>query len=100
MDIVELIRNADSAPEILNALSVYVESLRVGTVIPEWCLQLPLRGEEDVAQRMVELIGVVNLTSQNLLNRECAIAKQALRVFAVASWRLRLRRRQRERSGS
>lgn len=92
MDIVELIRNADSAPEILAALSVYVESLRNVAVIPDWCLRLPLRGEADVAQRMTELIVVVNLTSQNLLNRECAIAKQALRVFAVASWRLRRRR--------
>jgi len=89
MDIAELIRNANSAPAVFSALSVYVESLRNVSAIPEWCLQLPLRGEDDIAQRMVALIAVVNLTSQNLRDRECAIAKRALRVFATAAWRLR-----------
>ena len=93
MDIAELIRNADSAPEILAALSVYVESLRNVAVIPESCLRLPLQGAEDVAQRMMALVAVVNLTSRNLLDRECDIAKRALRVFAAATWRLRARRR-------
>ena len=89
MDIIELIRNADSAPEVLSALSVYVESLRHVAVIPEWCLRLPLEGEPDVARRTAELITVVNLTSQNLRDADCSIAKRALRVFAAATWRLR-----------
>jgi hypothetical protein len=89
MDILELIRNADSAPEVLSALSVYVESLRSVTVIPEWCLRLPIEGEPDVTQRMVALITVVNLTSQNLRDRDCNIAKRALRVFDAAIRRLR-----------
>jgi hypothetical protein len=92
MDIAELIRNANSAPEILSALAVYVDSLRNVGVIPEWCLRLPLQGEDDVGQRMMALIAVVNLTSQNLRDRDCNIAKQALRVFAAATWRLRSRR--------
>ena len=88
MDITELIRNADSAPEVLAALSVYVASLRNVAVIPEWC-RLPLQSEDDIGQRMLALVAVVNLTSQNLRNRDCNIAKQALRVFAAATWRLR-----------
>jgi len=92
MDIAELIRSANSAPEILAALSAYVESLRNVAVIPEWCLRLPLQNEDDVGQRMMALVAVVNLTSQNLRDRECNIAKQALRVFAAATWRLRSRR--------
>jgi hypothetical protein len=92
MDVAELIRNANSAPEVLAALSAYVESLRNVAVIPEWCLRLPLRGEDDVGQRMTALVAVVNLTSQNLRDRECGIAKQALRIFAAATWRLRSRR--------
>jgi hypothetical protein len=91
MDILELIRSANSAPEVLSALSVYVESLRNIAVIPEWCLRLPLEGEADVSQRMLELIAVVNLTSQNLRDAECNSAKRALRVFAEAAWRLRRR---------
>jgi hypothetical protein len=91
MDITELIRNANSAPEVLSALSVYVESLRNVAVIPESCLQLPLQGEDDLAQRMATLAAVVNLTSQNLRDRDCNIAKRALRVFAAATWRLRSR---------
>jgi len=90
MDITELIRNADSAPEVLAALSVYVASLRNVAVIPEWC-RLPLQSEDDIGQRVLALVAVVNLTSQNLRDRECNIAKQALRVFAAAAWRLRSR---------
>ena len=93
MDILELIRNADSAPEILAALSVYIESLRNFAVIPEWCLRLPLQGEDDVGQRMMALIGVVNLASRNLRDRDCNVAKRALHVFAAATWRLRSRAR-------
>ncbi len=92
MDVIEFIRNADSAPEVLSALSVYVESLRNVSAIPDWCLRLPLQGETDVAARMVALIGVVNLTSQNLRDQDCNAAKRALQVFAAATWRLRPRR--------
>jgi hypothetical protein len=89
MDVLELIRNADSAPEVLSALSVYVESLRNVSAIPDECLRLPLEGQADVSQRMIALVAVVNLTSQNLRYRDCNTAKHALRVFAAATWRLR-----------
>lgn len=91
MDVIELIRNAQSAPEILSALSTYVESLRNVAAIPEWCLSLPLEGEDDVAQRMAALFTVVSLASQNLRHRDCDLAKRALRVFAAAASRLRRR---------
>jgi hypothetical protein len=91
MDIFELIRNAQSAPEVLSALSTYVESLRSVAVIPEWCLRLPLEGEDDVAQRAAALFAVVSLASQNLRHHDCDLAKRALRVFAVAASRLRRR---------
>ena len=89
MDMIELIRNADTATEVLSALSVYVESLRNVAAIPGWCLRLPLEGEADVSERMLALVAVVNITSQHLLDRDCGIAKGALRVFAAAAWRLR-----------
>jgi hypothetical protein len=89
MDIVELIRNADSVPEVFSALSAYAESLRSVAVIPEWCLRMPIEGEADLSQRMLALIAVINLTSQNLRDRDCNIAKHALQVFAAAAWRLR-----------
>lgn len=95
MDVLELIRNADSAPEVLSALSVYVESLRNVSVIPELCLRLPLEGQADVSQRMMALVTVVNLTSQNLRDQDCNIPKRALRVFAAATWRLRRENRPR-----
>jgi hypothetical protein len=91
MDILELIRNAQSGPEVLSALSVYVESLRNVTVIPAWCLRLPLEGEDDVAQRTAALFAVVSLASQNLRHRDCNLAKRALRVFGTAASRLRQR---------
>jgi len=92
MDITELIRNADSAADVVSALSVYIESLRHASFIPDWCLQLPIEGEADVKQRMLALIAVVNLTSRNLRDRDCSVAKQALQVFAAATWRLRPRK--------
>jgi hypothetical protein len=93
MEIIDLIRNADSAVDVLSALSVYVESLRNVSAIPDWCLRLPLEGEADVTQRMAALFAVVNLASQNLRDRDCNSAKRALRVFAAAALRLRGRRR-------
>ena len=89
MDALELIRNANSAPEVLSALSAYVESLRNVSALPDQLLRLPLEGEADVGQRMLALVAVVNLTSQNLRDQECNIAKRALQVFAAATWRLR-----------
>ena len=89
MEIIDLIRNADSATKVMSALSVYIQSLPHVAAIPEWLLRLPLKGADDVAQRMTALAAVVNLCSQNLRYRETSIAKGALRVFAVATWRLR-----------
>jgi hypothetical protein len=93
MEIIELIRNAESAPKVLSALSAYIQTLPHVAAIPEWLLRLPLKGADDVAQRMAALATVVNLCSQNLLHRETSIAKNALRVFAAATWRLRARKR-------
>ncbi len=87
VQIIELIRNASSSNEVLNALSAYVDSLRDMVTLPDWLLQ-PLQGEADVRERMVALMGVVNLTSQHLLGAECNAAKRALRVFAEALARL------------
>jgi hypothetical protein len=92
MDVYEMIRNADSAADVLSALSVYVQSLGDTTAIPDWCLRLPLDGAADVYHRMVALVAAVNLASQNLRDRDCNLAKQALRVFAAAAWRLRRQR--------
>ena len=89
MEIIEIIRNAESAPKVFSALSSYIEFQRQVAVIPDWLLRLPLRGAEDVGQRTVALLGVVNLASQNLRDGDCRIAKRALQVFAAASWRLR-----------
>jgi hypothetical protein len=89
MEIIELIRNADSAPKVLSALSTYVESLRHVAAIPDWLLRLPLKGADDVGQRMTALTAVVHLTSQNMRDQDCKAAKGALRVFAAATWRLR-----------
>jgi hypothetical protein len=89
MDVLEIIRNADSAPKVLSTLSVYVESLRHAAAIPDWLLRLPLKGADDVGQRMAALTAVVHLASQNLREQDTRVAKGALRVFAAATWRLR-----------
>ena len=89
MEIIELIRNAESAPKVFSVLSLYVESLRPVAAIPEWLLRLPLKGAEDVAQRMSALSAVVSLASQNLRHRDTTTARRALQVFAAATWRLR-----------
>ena len=40
MEILELIRNADSAPEILSAFGAYVETPRHVDSIPDFCSRL------------------------------------------------------------
>ena len=89
MDIIEVIRTAESAPKVISALSVYIESLRNTAVIPESLLRLSLKGADDVGQRMAALLDVIDLASRNRRDRDCGIAKDALQVFAAASWRLR-----------
>ena len=89
MEIIERIRSAESAPKVFSALSAYVRSLRHFAAIPDWLLRLPLKGVDDVGQRMKALTAVVHLTSQNLRDQDCKIAKDALQVFAAATWRLR-----------
>ena len=91
MEIIDIIRNAESAPKVFSALSGYIEFQRQVAVIPDWLLRLPLRGAEDVGQRTVALLGVINLASQNMRDGDCRIAKRALQVFAAATWRLRSR---------
>jgi len=87
--IIDRIRNAETAPKVFSALSAYIGSLPSAAAIPAWCLRLPLKSADDIEQRMTALVGVVDLTSQNLLDRDCGIAKGALRAFAAATWRLR-----------
>ena len=89
MEIIEFIRSADTAPKVLAALSAYVETLRPVAAIPDWLLRLPLKGAEDVGQRMMALTAVVHLASQNLRDQDTRAAKSALQVFAAAAWRLR-----------
>src|SRR6185295_15453132 len=89
MEIIERIRSAETVPKVLSALSAYVVSLRHFPAIPDWLLRLPLTGAEDVGRRMTALTAVVHLTSQNLRDQDCKVAKDALQVFAAATWRLR-----------
>lgn len=91
MEVIEQIRNAESAPKVYSALSGYIESLRDAAAIPEPLLRLPLAGAEDVGQRMNALMVVIDLTSRLQLHRDCGVAKEALQVFAAATWRLRAR---------
>ena len=88
MEILELIRNASSTPEILSALSAYMESLSQIPSLPDWCVQ-PLLDEGDIRERASALFALVNLTSQHLRGRECNAAKRALRVFVAALERAR-----------
>ena len=87
MDMLELIRNADSVAELLSALSVYVNSLHDAPIIPEWCLRLPLEGERDVFRRMMAMVAVVNLEWYRS-GGERVVAEQILQHFAAAAWRL------------
>lgn len=92
-DIIERIRNAESRLKVYSALTAYIGSLPRVAAIPQCCLRLPLEGTNDIERRMTALAGAVDLASQNLRDRDCSIAKRALRVFAAATWRLRARRR-------
>lgn len=92
MDILDLIRNADSAAQVLALLGTYLQSIPEVASIPEWCLRSPLGGEADVLHRMVVMFAAVNVASRNLLDRDCLVAKQALRVLGVAAARLRRQR--------
>ena len=89
MEILELIRNADSAPEILSALGAYVETLRHVDSIPEFCSRVPIDGYRDIYARMFALMAIVNTASRQLDNGLYSVAREALQIFAAAASRLR-----------
>jgi predicted neuraminidase len=87
MQVYDRIRHDASAREILSALSAYARELDGVAAIPEWFAR-PLRGEDDVHERIAALVAAVNLTSQHRLHADCETAKRALRVYAAALRRL------------
>jgi hypothetical protein len=93
MEFLELIRVADSAPQVLAALAAYADSLREASVLPQWWLEAPLENTRHVQERTLELFAMVHAASLRLDNRRRAEAKAALRVFACAVARLAPRRR-------
>lgn len=89
MELLDLIRLADSAPQVMSLLASYVETLRGAAALPAWWHALPLESPDHVQQRMLALLGLVHTASRRLDDRACARAKQALHVFAFAAWKLR-----------
>lgn len=91
MEILELIRNADSAPEILTALGAYVETLRHLDSLPDFCLRVPVEDYRDIYARMFALMAILNTAASRPDNGLCSVAKEALQIFAAAARRLRPR---------
>lgn len=87
MDIVELMHQASSVPDILSALSAHAGTLCNIAAIPDWCVA-PLKDVADVRERIPALLAAVSFTSQRLLDSDCERVKHALRVFVVAKRQL------------
>jgi hypothetical protein len=88
MEFPDLIRVAESAPQVLATLAAYADGLREASVLPQWWLEAPLENARHAQERTLELFAIVNAASLRLDNRRCAEAKAALRVFACAVARL------------
>jgi hypothetical protein len=88
MEFLELIRVAESAPQVLATLAAYADSLREASALPQWWLESPLENTRQAQERTLELFAMVHAASLRLDNRRCAEAKAALRVFACAVARL------------
>jgi hypothetical protein len=87
MEVLDLIQNADTAPQVLDLLRAYVDTLRESAALPDWWMRLPLEDTDSVRRHFIGLMAIINTASRHLDHGRCAIAKQALSVFAVGSWK-------------
>lgn len=90
MEMIDLIQSAESMQQVLGLLRAYVENVRVapaGAALPQWWLGLPLDSLEGARSHLLGLVAIVNTASRRLDHGRCAVAKEALSVFAVGVWR-------------
>lgn len=88
MDMLEMIRIADSTQQVLQLVGEYAQSLVHASAIPDWCARAPLNDVQDLRRRAETMFMVINSASQQLDHYSCDVAKEALQIFAAAAARL------------
>jgi hypothetical protein len=93
MMITNIIREANTEPEVYFLLTAYIESIQFGdklNCLSEHLTSLPLTGLDDVRQRSVKLVTELDVASKRLDDKVCVVIKEALEVFGTALSRLEL----------
>jgi hypothetical protein len=93
MMITNIIREANTEPEVYFLLTAYIDAIQFGdklNCLSEHLTSLPLTGLDDVRQRSVKLVTELDAASKRLDNSVCAVIKEALEVFGTALTRLEL----------
>lgn len=88
MDMLEMIRIADSTQQVLQLVGEYVQTLVHASAIPDWCARSPLNGVHDIRRRAETMFVVIDAASRQLDHYSCEVAKEALQIFAAAVARL------------
>jgi hypothetical protein len=89
LELLDLIRIADSPQQVMDLLRAYADTLREAMTLPDWWLQLPLDQPDHARRRLLGLMAIVNAASRRLDYVRCVPAKQALHVFAIGVWKLK-----------
>ena len=87
MQILDAIALADSAQQVVDLLRTYVEGGDLAAALPVWWLRMPLNNTAQARQHLLGLMAIVNAASRGLDHARCAVAKQALSVFAIGLWK-------------
>ncbi len=72
---------------MVDLLRTYVEGGDLAAALPVWWLRMPLNNTAQARQHLLGLMAIVNAASRGLDHARCAVAKQALSVFAIGLWK-------------
>jgi len=96
MMIDDVIRNAESEYVIYFLLAAYIEAALFAAKLPEYVMNLPISGLNDVETRFQRLMMEFNKPAEPLPDKPYAVLQEALHVFDAALSRLKFLERGKE----
>jgi hypothetical protein len=103
MEIINIIRDANSTDEIYSLLTAYIEALQhcdKGESMAPQVVALPINGKADLQARSEQLFVELDVASKRLDDNACVIIKEARAIFTAALYCIRLLDKSRVRFGA
>jgi hypothetical protein len=92
MEIINIIRDANSTDEIYSLLTAYIEALQhcdKGESMTPQLVALPINGKADLQARSEQLFVELDVASRRLDDNACIVIKEARAIFTAALYCIR-----------